>query len=154
MNINGECPFCHSENEDVNHLSKLYSFTATIWAKINLNCPDPIIVIAKLLNGWSTFGVTGTGITKFVLILWTTILWAIRNHRIILVLIITYVIRLILLIGLTICIIIQFFILIILMWIYQVRLLVIISITGGKEITLDPRIYLYTGLSGTLILLG
>lgn len=113
LNFSRECLFCHNEDENVNHLFKLCSFTATIWATINLNWPNPSNSNFYII-GLSTSGLIGIGITKCLLTLYRKLLqyfgpfgttWIILFSRI------TNITLLILLIGLSICTIIRFFIL-------------------------------------------
>lgn len=131
MNIKEECLFCHNEDENVNHLFILCSFTATIWATINLNFPNPSNSNLHILIGLSTFGLIVTGLTKFFITLQERLLQYFELFGTIGIILFSRLTLLILLIGLGICTIIQFFIRKkILMWMYQVTLQVLISIKG------------------------
>lgn len=41
INVNGECPFCQKDNDDINHLFNHCEVTKHIWNTISIGCPSP-----------------------------------------------------------------------------------------------------------------
>lgn len=58
VNIDGECPFCQKEEEDINHLFEIYDLTSGTSSTIKFSCLDPknkdLQIIDRLEHIWVT----------------------------------------------------------------------------------------------------
>lgn len=41
LNVDGDCPLCHHEEEAMYHLFKNYDLTKSISLNVEVNCPNP-----------------------------------------------------------------------------------------------------------------
>lgn len=60
MNVNSY-PSFEEKEEDINHVFNQYKMAQTIWNKINIYCPTPVMIYV-LLIGYSIFGIINHGI--------------------------------------------------------------------------------------------
>lgn len=69
LNLNGDCPFCQSCLENMNHLFKDYKFAISTWSNSNYNCPTPWTLIMGSLFGLNISGSSEPLIINFSIIL-------------------------------------------------------------------------------------
>lgn len=84
--MNGDCPFCHITEENIDHIFKDWDFDTNIWNTIINNCPTPINTNLTIVNRLDSLWINksfyknffGNVLEKIIMILWA--IWTHRNN--------------------------------------------------------------------------